>query len=1682
MLAPVLTFSAPATNQLRLSWEPIEGADLYTIQFRTSTTAAWSTLGTTGSNTWLHSGLAAGTLYYYRIAAIGSDSLVWSESFSARIFYPASCNISKSATAITVNWGAVSGVTTYTVEHSTDNVTWETLTENATGTSFADTTFEYNTWNYYRVTPNADTGVTRTANGYQGIWRTDQITAVPLDSKSVQIITPNPSDYTGSRAVQRATSLTGTWATVTNLYSDSNRFIDTNLTPGATYYYRVYCADGNYAELYVASEAVTLPNFITNFIIIRNGDVALLTWDLLENGQNYAVFRSTDQINWTEFPVESNFYHDSAPVEGVTNYYKITALIDGVSYSSQILSLLFLGTVPTFTVTPQSNGSVYLSWSAAQNASNYQIQRRASGTDEWTSLSASYTRLYYNDNIGYNARYDYRVAPVNGKWKQVDSVWFPNTQTLAPSATALDDGTIRLTWTELPAAENYDILRATTGEYEKIASTAATSFIDTQVVANTTYSYRVGFEPLNMFSSVTSATAIYVESGETVLTFTPLGTTSIRLSWEAVAETDSYTIQFRADSTDDWRTLGSTETLAFDHTGLSTNRDYFFRRSVNSAEAVLWSKSHATRIYYPTSLSSTVSAAAIALSWSAVTNVTSYTVERSTDSLEWTTLSTNVEATTFSDHTIEHNVNYIYRVTPNKQTGVARTLQVTGYYQVAQLTAALTDDGAVQITYPNRTAFVGTRTLYRTTVPTWTNPTRLTTSSSTAASITLTDSTAQPGETYYYWLACGSAEAVRSDAITIPLTFTATCFALADRICLSWDSLEDGAFYTIFRSSDRINWTEQTTDANSFIDTSFDYCVEYFYRVEATVGEVHYRTDLVSGLILGPPEKITVTRTTYTMNGQPTQFRLSLSWTACPGASAYVVEVRTIDGDWQQIVANTTATSYIYTITRNVMYYFRVRPVGGALWGTVGPVWYPNVTDLYPDVTLTDDGYLKIDWTPIPNAPGYVITRSTTTSGTYTPIATLDAPTFVDRSAMPNTRYYYKVGFPDDNLWSVYITEISGNYPAPPTGMTMNNQRIAPDSPAGTLVGNLAAVTTTLDSVYTFSFCEGDGDTDNDRFDIDNNSLLTAEILPEGTYSIRLRAIDENGLFAETAFEITAMLQKLATPILNTKTISYKNVTLYWGTVTDATGYRLEYRADGEEDWSNVTLNRNYTYSNPYTLSGLNANRRYEIRLFATAVGYKDSDPAELTATTLADTNPPELRRSTSGNLYVEPGGVLTLPTVTATDAVDGNVPVTYQFYNAQDEPIDEIDTMGFGPFTVVWTAVDSSGNSASISATILITDKVPPVIALTPYGETDSAHAVLPLGGDYIEYGATALDSYEGPVEVTIAGTVDTTVSGLYTVTYSAADSAQNSATEYRKIIVTSASSPAVELTTFEGANQVRLDWTLPPEIAVNIERRERGSDDWTQIAQNVNSGSWNDTLVAENTLYYYRLTAGENVLSNEAPCAYHDTTPPTLLIHPYGDTGNIDVSIPLGSDYTEYGAEASDRVDMTVPVEITSGVDTSACGLYEALYLARDTAGFTSSAKRRVLVYDSDYIAWPTFNAAAVSQNAIRLTWPGDDSFGVTVERRSAETWSTLAESVTGGVYDDTSAEPFVDYYYRLTLADGQPLTAENIAWLVQVTHFSSVVQPVEVTAAKETPTANVWSSLTEYSPVWQYILETF
>lgn len=170
-----------------------------------------------------------------------------------------------------------------------------------------------------------------------------------------------------------------------------------------------------------------------------------------------------------------------------------------------------------------------------------------------------------------------------------------------------------------------------------------------------------------------------------------------------------------------------------------------------------------------------------------------------------------------------------------------------------------------------------------------------------------------------------------------------------------------------------------------------------------------------------------------------------------------------------------------------------------------------------------------------------------------------------------------------------------------------------------------------------------------------------------------------------------------------------------------------------------------------------------------------------------ADTRPPVITLTGAQTLYHEQGTLYTDPGATANDDVSGRVAVSVSGTVGDDA----------GTYTLEYRASDAAGNSATATRTVIVADTVAPTIRLV--GSSTVVHTA---GTAYVDPGATATDVVDGSVGVVTTGTVEEAV-GDYTLTYTATDTAGNSATASRTVVVQPASGAGENdlLVFYEGA-----------------------------------------------------------------------------------------------------------------------------------------------------------------------------------------------------------------------------------------------------------------------------------------
>jgi subtilisin len=288
---------------------------------------------------------------------------------------------------------------------------------------------------------------------------------------------------------------------------------------------------------------------------------------------------------------------------------------------------------------------------------------------------------------------------------------------------------------------------------------------------------------------------------------------------------------------------------------------------------------------------------------------------------------------------------------------------------------------------------------------------------------------------------------------------------------------------------------------------------------------------------------------------------------------------------------------------------------------------------------------------------------------------------------------------------------------------------------------------------------------------------------------------------------------------------------------------------------------------------------------------------------------------------------------------------------------------------------VDASNAILGIPASPPIPpDTTPPVITIIGQNPVN-----ITVDNIYTDAGATAVDNVDGPIVVISTGVVNITMIGVYTITYTATDSAGNVATATRIVNIIPPQDTTPPVITINGQNSVNITFG-----SIYTDAGATAIDNVDGPVAIVTTGFVNTTKVGVYTITYTATDSTGNIATttrtvNVVPPP--DTTPPVITIN-----GLNPANITVGNIYTDAGAVAVDNVDGPVTVISTGVVNTTKIGVYTIIYIATDSADNVATATRTVNVVK------PVLTTITVTPSS------------VTVSRKSSQLFTAIAKDQLG------------------------------------------------------------------------------
>jgi len=258
-----LTAKAASASSIKISWTKAAGVTGYEIWYTTSENGTYKELKTTTESSYEHTGLEAGSTYYYKVRSYitVSDTKIYG-SYTApksKVMLQIPSNVkltNSSATSLKISWSKVKNASGYEIYRAASKSgTYKkikTITS-GTATSYTNVKLTNNKTYYYKIRAYKTVSGNKKYGSYCSILSKKvalaktTLTAVAKSKTSIKLSWTKVSGAT-KYEIYRATSKNGTYKKVATVKTLS--YTNKKLKSNKTYYYKVKAVQGSYKSAY----------------------------------------------------------------------------------------------------------------------------------------------------------------------------------------------------------------------------------------------------------------------------------------------------------------------------------------------------------------------------------------------------------------------------------------------------------------------------------------------------------------------------------------------------------------------------------------------------------------------------------------------------------------------------------------------------------------------------------------------------------------------------------------------------------------------------------------------------------------------------------------------------------------------------------------------------------------------------------------------------------------------------------------------------------------------------------------------------------------------------------------------------------------------------------------------------------------------------------------------------------------------------------------------------------------------------------------------------------------------------------------------------------------------------------------------------------------------------------------
>ena len=431
---------------------------------------------------------------------------------------------------------------------------------------------------------------------------------------------------------------------------------------------------------------------LTEAVSVADG--LIVTWNAVPDAVGYRVYYKPEgQTAWKT--LAANTEETAYLFTGAEYASTYTFTVRAINSNGEVASDFYrdgitakFGYQPTLTSASEF-GKITLEWDPFPKANAYRLFVKNTKNTKWQKvidteeLSYEFTEGVVGETYTFTLRYldengkyisDYDPAGVSERFYTYE------TQLVTPSnikaAATNENGTVKITWNEVPNAINYLIFfrEGTGGGWTRLATTSENVYLHTDRANNTVYSYTVRcIDEDGRYMSAfdkTGAVLHYYDYPETVKAAATTAQGAVKITWNAIDGAEKYQLFVRrTDQNGGWKKLAQTTANSYTQTSCLNNAVYTYTvRCIDSKGNYLsgYLADGATIHYYryPDNLKAVKWGNQIIFSYAEVEGAASYAVFwQSSQSKGWKRLSAETTRYPYQVYTgCKNGVKYYFTV------------------------------------------------------------------------------------------------------------------------------------------------------------------------------------------------------------------------------------------------------------------------------------------------------------------------------------------------------------------------------------------------------------------------------------------------------------------------------------------------------------------------------------------------------------------------------------------------------------------------------------------------------------------------------------------------------------------------------------------------------------------------------------------------------------------------------------------------------------------------------------------------------------------------------------------------------------------------------------------------------------------------------------------------------------